>query len=151
VTILRDPLARVHSYYDYLVAGDEPGTPGRVGERDRRLVRGGFDAFLDQVPVNGLVTQLGMFSEHLDVSEAVDRIGRCSSVFFTEDFAQGLARLADRLDLPLEPRRERVTARRSVLTPQQRDRLAARLEPEYELLRRLDEAGIARIGSAGGT
>jgi hypothetical protein len=150
VTILRDPVARVHSYYDYLVAGDEPGTPGQVAERERRLALGGFDAFLDRVPVDGLLTQLAMFSDRLDVAEAVDRIGGCSSVFFTEDFTAGLARLSERLGLPLEARRERVTARRSTLTPEQRDRLAARLEPEYELLRRLEAAGVARLGSAGG-
>ncbi len=150
VTILRDPLSRVHSYYDYLVAGDDPGTPGRVSDRERRLVHGGFDAFLDQVPVRGLLTQLSMFSERLDVSEAADRIAGCSSVFFTEDFAEGLARLSERLELPLEPRRARVTSQRSTLTPEQRDRLAARLEPEYELLRRLDLAGVARRGSVGG-
>ncbi len=149
VTILRDPVARVHSYYDYLVAGDDPATPGRVAKRERTLAREGFDTFLDKVPVDGLLTQLAMFSGRLDVAEAVDRIGSCSSVFFTEDFAAGLARLSDRLDLPLEPRRERVTSRRSTLTAGQRDRLAARLEPEYELLRRLDAAGVARIGSAG--
>ncbi len=151
VTILRDPLARVHSYYDYLVAGDEPGTPGRVADRERRLAHGGFDAFLDQVPVDGLLTQLSMFSERLDVSEAADRIAGCSSVFFTEDFTVGLAGLSDRLDLPLEPRRERVTSQRSTLTPEQRDRLAARLEPEYELLRRLDAGrrGPARMRSDG--
>jgi hypothetical protein len=148
VTILRDPLARVHSYYDYLVAGDDPTTPGRVAERERRLARAGFDAFLDQVPVDGLLTQLATFSERLDINEAVDRIGGCSSVFFTEDFAAGLARLSEQLDLPLEYRRERVTAGRSTLTPAQRDRLTARLEPEYELLRRLEVAGVARIGSA---
>jgi hypothetical protein len=151
VTVLRDPLARVHSYYDYLVAGDDPTTPGRVAERERRMAGGGFDAFLDQVPVDGLLTQLGMFSERLDIAEAVDRISGCSSVFFTEDFAAGLAGLSDRLDLPLEPRRERVTSRRSSLTPAQRDRLAARLEPEYELLRRLEAAGVARTGSTGAT
>ncbi len=150
VTILRDPVARVHSYYDYLVAGDDPGLPGQVGRRDRRLVQGGFDAFLDRVPRDGLLTQLAMFSDRLDVAEAVDRIAGCSSVFFTEDFTEGLARLAERLDLPLEPRRARVTPLRSALTPDQRARLAARLEPEYELLRRLDRAGVASMGSVGG-
>ena len=150
VTILRDPLARVHSYYDYLVTGDEPGTPGQVAERERRLARSGFDAFLDQVPVDDLLTQLAMFSPRLDVAEAADRIGGCSSVFFTEDFPAGLAGLSDRLDLPLQPHRVRVTTRRSTLTHQQRDRLVARLEPEYELLRRLDEAGVVRRRSTGG-
>ncbi len=61
-----------------------------------------------------------MFSERLDVSEAADRIGACSSVFFTEDFSAGLARLGHRLALPLVPHRARVTTERSTLTEQQR-------------------------------
>ncbi len=146
VTILRDPIERVHSYFDYLVAGDDPDTPGRVADRERLLAADGFDAFVDRVPVEGLVTQLAMFSPRLDVAEATDRIGSCSSVFFTEDFATGLAGLAVRLDLPLEGRRARVTGTRSVLSGAQRERLRSRLEPEYELLNRLDRAGIARIG-----
>jgi hypothetical protein len=147
VTVLRDPIGRAHSYFDYLVAGDEPGAPGRVGNRERRLAADGFDAFLDRIPVQGLVTQLAMFSDRLDISEAVDRIAGCSSVFFTEDFADGLAVLGRRLDLPLEHRRVRVTGQRSSLSESQIERLRLRLEPEYELLRRLDEGGIARRGS----
>jgi hypothetical protein len=147
VTVLRDPIGRAHSYFDYLVAGDEPGVPGRVGNRERRLAADGFDTFLDRIPTQGLVTQLAMFSDRLDVSEAVDRIAGCSSVFFTEDFADGLSVLARRLELPLEHRRIRVTGQRSSLSDSQLERLRARLEPEYELLRRLDEGGIARRGS----
>ena len=147
VTILRDPVERVCSYYDYLVSGDDAGMPGRVSRRQRLLAHGGFDAFLDRVPADGLLTQLAMFSERLDVSEAADRIAGCSSVFFTEDFSAGLARLGHRLDLPLLPYRARVTAGRTELTDQQRERLRARLEPEYALLRRLDEGGIASRGS----
>ena len=147
VTVLRDPIERVRSYFDYLVAGDEPGTPGRVADRERRLAEDGFDAFLDRVPPEGLLNQLAMFSERLDVSEAADRIAGCSSVFFTEEFAGGLAVLRGRLGLPLEIHRARVTESRSTLTGDQRERLRLRLEPEYELLRRLDEGGIARIGS----
>jgi hypothetical protein len=88
-----------------------------------------------------------MFSSRFDVSEAGDRIAACSSVFFTEDFADGLAALGRRLDLPLEVRRVRVTGNRSSLTDSQRERLRSRLEPEYELLRRLEEGGVARMGS----
>jgi len=148
VTVLRDPVERVHSYFDYLVSGDDPAMPGPVPAAERQLASGGFDAFLARVPREHLQAQLGMFSDHFDVTEAVERIGACSSVFFTEDFADGLAALGQRLGLPLVGRRARVTERRSPLTESQRQRLRARLEPEYELLRRLDEGRIARIGSA---
>ena len=80
------------------------------------------------------------------MSEAVDRLAECSCVLAAGDFAGGLAGLAHRLELPLTPRRERVTGSRSVLTDNQRERLRTRLEPEYELLRRLDRAGITATG-----
>lgn len=148
VTILRDPIDRVHSYFDYLVAGDDPEAPGRVAERERSLAEGGFDSFLATVPPKHLLHQVAMFSPRLDVSEAVDRIAGCSSVFFTEDFESGLAGLARRLELPLLPQRARVTGVRSELTDRQIERLRVRLEPEYELLERLAEGGIGSQAGA---
>jgi hypothetical protein len=142
VTVLRDPVQRVHSYFDYLVAGDEAGVPGRVAESERNVARDGFDAFLDRVPRRDLLNQLTMFSERSEVSEAADRIAACSTVLFTEDFARGLVRLGGRLQLPLSSQRARVTGTRSVLTADQAERLRTRLEPEYELLRRLEDGGI---------
>jgi len=143
VTVLRDPVARVRSYFDYLVAGDTPDTPGRVAERERRLAADGFDAFLDQVPDRHLLCQLHTFSTSLDVSRAVDRISACSSVFFTESYGAGLEALAGRLDLPLAVHRARVTGGRSELTDAQLDRLRTMLEPEYSLLAHLAAGGIA--------
>ncbi len=145
VTILRDPVARVHSYFDYLVAGDQPTLPGRVSDRQRRMAADGFDAFLDRVPAWDLLNQLAMFSERFDVSEATDRIAACSSVLFTEGFGEGLARLGRRLELPLEVQRARVTECRSSLSDEQMERLRSRLDPEYELLRRLRAGGISGI------
>jgi hypothetical protein len=146
VTVLRDPIDRVRSYYDYLVTGDLATTPGRVANRERRIAADGFDAFLDRVPQADLLNQLAMFSTRFDVSEATDRIAACSSVFFTETFASGLAVLGRQLELPLEVHRSRVGQQRTTLTDGQRERLRTRLEPEYELLRRLDAGGIAHPG-----
>jgi hypothetical protein len=147
ITILRDPIERVRSYFDYLVAGDEHDIPGQVANRERRVAQDGFDAFLERVPEPRLLTQVAMFSDRLDVSEAAERIAGCSSVFFTEDFGPELAGLGRRLELPLAGQRVRAASRRSSLTDAQRERLRSRLEPEYELLRRLEQGGIARIGS----
>ena len=142
VTVLRDPASRVHSYFDYLVAGDAPGSPGRVAERERRIAFDGFDTFLDRIPPRLLMSQLHTFSTALDVSAAVERVSRCSAVFFTERYAEGLADLGARLDTPLAVHRARVTASRSTLTPAQSDRLREMLEPEYALMGRLDDADI---------
>lgn len=142
VTVLRDPVARVRSYYDYLVTGDAADTPGQVAERERQLAADGFDVFLDRVPDHHLMSQLHTFSTVFDVSEAVDRIADCSSVFFTESFTTGLEALAGRLDLPLTPYRARVTGRRSELTDPQLHRLRHRLAPEYEMLDRLAAGGL---------
>jgi hypothetical protein len=150
VTILRDPMARAHSYYDYLVSGDAEGTPRPVSRHERAMAGDGFDAFLDRVPVRHLLAQLHTFSTGCDIGEAVDRIASCSSVLFTERYAEGLAELATRLDLPLAPHRARVTGTRSTLTEAQSERLRTRLEPEYELLRHLAEGGIGGTGAQAG-
>ncbi len=141
VTVLRDPVDRAHSYFDYLVAGDGLGLPGKL-RVEQRLAVGGFDDFLDRVPDAHLLNQLATFSKRLDVSEAAERIAGCSSVLLTSDFARGLADLGRRLGLPLAERRARVTSDRSSLSESQTERLRARLEPEYELLRRLEDQGV---------
>ncbi len=146
VTVLRDPVERIHSYYDYLVAGDDVDQPGRVAAKERRLAYGGFDAFLARVPLPDLLTQLAMFSKRLDASEAAERIAACSFVFTTGQFESGLATLADRLGIELTRQRSRVTSERSTLSATQRQRLRARLEPEYELLRLLGQAGVIPAG-----
>jgi hypothetical protein len=144
VTVLRDPVDRVRSYYDYLVAGDPPNNPGRVGEHQRRLAEGGFDQFLERVPEKDLLNQIATFSSRLDLSEAADRIAKCSCVLFTDTFDEGLESLGRRLDLPLVAHRARSSDGRSPLTDAQLERLRTRLEPEYELLGRLEQGGIVR-------
>jgi hypothetical protein len=139
-------VARVHSYFDYLVEGDAPNSPGRVAARQRRLAADGFDAFLDRVPPRHLLAQLHTFSVALDVSAAAERIAACSAVFHTEHFAEGLADLSGRLEVPLGLHRARVTGRRSELSTAQADRLREMLEPEYDLFARLVEAGIGGPG-----
>ena len=150
ITILRDPVERVHSYFDYLVVGDDPGMSERVSDEERALASAGFGAFLNRLPERDLLRQLYMFSASFDIGEAVDRIGRCSHVHFVEDNDAGVAELGRRLGLPLVARRERVTGDRSELTGPECDRLRQLLEPEYELLRRVRSAGIGQPAYGGG-
>lgn len=145
VTVLRDPVRRAVSYYNYLVHGDEPGTQFPVPQHERELARDGFDAFLDRAPRRELMRQLFTFSRNFDVGEAEQRIRGCSFVFSSESYDEGLAELARRLELPLLSRHDRVTPKSSAPTTGQLERLREMLEPEYELFRRIDapvEAGI---------
>ena len=114
-------------------SGDGARTADRL-RRVRRLPRPG--------PERDLLSQLHTFSTSLDVSAAAERVASCSAVLFTERYAEGLADLSDRVGVPLAVHRARVTGDRSTLTPAQADRLRTMLEPEYQLLARLEDAGI---------
>jgi hypothetical protein len=138
VTILRDPLRRVVSYFNYLVHGDEPGMTLRAPPDERALAADGFATFLDRVPRQQLLRQLFTFSPTFDVAEAADGVRACSYAFTSERYEEGLARLAVRLDLPLPPRRDRVTAPAEPVSQDELDRLREMLEPEYDLLARVD-------------
>jgi len=140
VTVLRDPVARVVSFYKYLVAGDAPATPFNVAMWERRLADDGFGAFLDRVPRRSLLAQLYTFSARYDVSEAADTLRACSFVLSTEAFDKGIEELGSRLALPLLPRHERVTpTAQETSHPSEAELLRLRelLEPEYQLLAQL--------------
>jgi hypothetical protein len=137
LSVLRDPVKRAISYYNYLLAGDDATVVFAVGEDERRLSAGGFHAFLDRVPKQDLLCQLSMFSSAFSVDEAVERLSRCSLVLENRRLNEGLAELSDRLGVRLEPRRERVTSAHTELKPDELDRLRELLEPEYQMLEQL--------------
>jgi hypothetical protein len=146
VTILRDPVSRVVSYFNYLVQGDQPDASLRVPPEERALADGGFGAFLDRVPRRQLLRQLFTFSPSFDVEEAAEGVRSCSYVFTNERYEEGLAGLSERLALPLTTRRERVTRRSDPLPATHLDRLREVLQPEYALLHAL---GLELPGSGG--
>jgi hypothetical protein len=134
MTILRDPLERVVSYYNYLRQGDAPGMAYPVGELERSLTSRGFGAFLDVVPKANLLSQLSMFSPTFDVPAATERIVGCSWVMFTDEYESGLSALAQKLSLALAPRRDRATKVVKDLPVPEGDRLREMLDPEYQML-----------------
>jgi hypothetical protein len=141
ITVLRDPLQRVLSYYKYLKAGDGPDIAIRVGERERQMAADGLDSFLKRVPKQQFLRQLYTFSPTYDVGEAEAAIRRCSVVISSERHSDGVQSLATKLDLKLNPRRDRVTRHSDdPMDPPTMSRIRELLEPEYELLHLLRDA-----------
>jgi hypothetical protein len=154
ITILRDPAARVISYYRYLLwarsnptaSEAEPFIDDVVAESsflDRRLSlrRHGasFRDFLDRVPPERLLTQLHMFSERFDPSEAAEGALSCSATCFTETYPADLKRIAAELQLDLREKRERSFGEKVVLTDDESELLRERLAPEYAMIERVRE------------
>lgn len=144
IALLRDPVARVLSYYRYLVAGDaaQNDMAWRVQGDERALAGESFSDFLKNIPEEFLLNQLYMFSPRFNVSEAADKILSCSAIMMTETFEHDLHDLASALALPLEYRHERVTApTKAPVEEKELEALRDRLAAEYELLGKLEASG----------
>jgi hypothetical protein len=148
VTVVRDPVKRAVSYFNYLVAGDDATAVWPVPDEERRLAADGFHAFLDRVPKRDLLCQLAMFSSRFDVDEAVEGLSQCSLILTTERLDDGLATLNERLGLKLEPRRDRVTSFRAELDGGELERLRELLEPEYRMFEQLGRTTSGPAGAA---
>lgn len=154
ITILRDPAARVISYFRYLLWARsnptakemEPFIDDVVAESsflDRRLSLRrravSFRDFLERVPAERLLTQLRMFSARFDPSEAAERALACSATCFTETYPEDLRRVAAELRLDLGEKRERSFGERVEPSEEERERLHELLAPEYAMIERVRE------------
>lgn len=152
IALLRDPVARVLSYYRYLLAGDaiQDHMAWRVQEDERALAGESFSDFLKNIPNELLLNQLYMFSPRFDVSEATERILECSAIMMTEAYDRDLHNLASTLGLELEYRRERITTlTKTPIEEKQMATLRDRVAIEYELLEKLEASG--RLDPQSGT
>jgi hypothetical protein len=146
ITILRDPIARVISYYRYLLwaranpyaSHEEPGIASLRNEVT--TLGGSFSEFLERVPAFRLLQQIYMFSERFDPSEAVEGILRCSAVCFTETFREDLQHLAEILQLDLQEKQERRFGEKVSLSEEEIELLRQRLAPEYAMIARVNDA-----------
>ena len=136
VTILRDPIARVISLYNYLANPTvEQGEQFQAKAFARDLAAGGLEAFVRDAPRPFLLNQLFMFSESLDPAEAAERIRALSMWFFTESYPTGAQELGAALGVELPVRADRAgNTKRNQPDDAVRAVLKDVLQPEYELL-----------------
>jgi hypothetical protein len=142
-TVLRNPVERVVSEYRYL-ANETADYGLKRGARaeERYWGREGFEKFLDTVPRHFITNQLYMFSKSGSVDEAVARLSGLDLVLQTEQLDRDLGRLEDALQLRLSLSRERVSVVDFEPTEAQRSRLEDLLQPEFEILRQINNAKL---------
>lgn len=155
LTVLRDPVRRLVSYYRYLLWTRREA--GRNPERLRRLEGSWRDLLIEAdamgeagresivtlaetAPPRHVSTQLWMFSEALDPLEAARNACTCHAILRTETFGDNVRQLAKRLSLPLQSCRERAyeTASLPAPTPDELDHIRILLAPEYKMLAHVD-------------
>lgn len=156
ITILRDPLKRVLSYYRHLVwvrdcpdaKQSEPYFPEL--QRKTAWLGSSFQDFLTQVPQENLLSQLHMFSQNYDIDEAAERILACSAVCFTESFSRDFEQLKQQIQIPsLQEKRERTFTAETQLEilPDELAQAREILEREFTLLAKVSQR-LAKIGKS---
>lgn len=156
LTIVRDPLRRLQSYYRYLVwvrrqhmhnpdflKKAEPGWRGILEEAEALGPVGSesLKTLVERAPSEHVINQLWMFSKGLDPVEGAEGIRACSAVLRTENFEEDLSKLSTRLNLPLRAFRERGYDYSEIPAPTAAELAAAReaLAPEYEMFEQLGQ------------
>lgn len=134
ITILRDPAARVLSYYRMLMHWKHNDIKHPARKKEEGYVGNSFREFLERVPREHLMRQLYMFSKTFNVSEAAENIGALNFVMTTEEFSRHLGALAALLDIDLRLYRQKSSYAAVMISEADRARLVEALAPEYALL-----------------
>jgi len=144
-TCLRDPVKRFLSRYRELLYFSE-------NEPDKfhlKIVKDWFSrdfmAMLDAIPDAELLFQLSMFSESLDVDEAVSNVQNLSYYFLTSEMDKGMMYLVDHLELPLKIYHDRKTAYEYIPSTEEMKALQDRLLPEIDMVERIKKSYYARL------
>lgn len=143
ITMLRDPVKRVLSYYKFLTwTRDNVKNPNRflqepffdsIFKEANGFLGDSFDDFLEKTPKRHLLSHLYLFSAEYSVQEALERILSCSAVCFTETMNSDIQSISQKLELPLREKRERKLVPNSAKIPENLDKLKLILEPELRL------------------
>ena len=107
-----------------------------------------FMNMLEKIPDEEILFQLRMFSENLDVNEAVENVQRLSYFFLTNEMQQGIQYLIQHLDLPLELYHERKTNYDYELPDEQLSYLKQRLQPAIDMYQKLETIYYSRASAS---
>lgn len=137
VSCFRDPLRRVLSHYNMLMDYRLNNIHHPCMETEGQWLGENLDDFLDRIPRHHLLNQLYMFSETLDLDEAVHHVSSLSHVFFLDAFDRGVQALSEKTHLHLQPIHVRRAGYRTDVSDRHKARLRHMLQDEYVFLDRI--------------
>jgi len=137
ITCFRDPVKRVLSHYQMLLAFKSAGVDHPCMKTEGDWLGGNFDDFLGRIPQEHLLNQLYMFSDALDVDEACRAVMSLSCWIFNDDFDAGVARINALTGLRLAPLHVRKQQAVREIPDDSIRYLREKLAPEYRLIEML--------------
>lgn len=102
ITCLRNPIDRLISHYNMLMHYKKNSVSHECMRTEGVWLGKSFSDFLNNVPENHLKNQLFMFSERMELNEAIDNISKLNKVLFTDNLATDLNQLGKEVGLNLE-------------------------------------------------
>jgi hypothetical protein len=137
ITCFRDPVKRVLSHYQMLLAFQTSGFDHPCMKTEGDWLGGNFDDFLGNIPEEHLLNQLYMFSDALDVEEAYRSAMSLSCRIFNDDFDAGVSRINALTGLRLTPLHVRKQQAVREIPDDSIRYLREKLAPEYRLIEKL--------------
>ena len=140
--MLRDPYQRLCSLYKYYL-WIANGNRSEVRKHEpyfdsliKKIPKMGanFSEFLDNLPEKHLQNQLYMFSETMNLEEAVKSVNTLDRVYFQAYFSDGIEDLSSTLGVPLSEKRERSFKMTALeISDMEKQKAMDLLEVEYKL------------------
>ncbi|MEO0794576.1 MAG: hypothetical protein AAFX93_05425 [Verrucomicrobiota bacterium] len=144
ITCFRDPIKRVLSHYKMLKHYEESKIDHPCMKTEGAWMGSSLEDFAHNIPGDRLLNQLFMFSEALDIQEALNSCQKIDRILFTENLQENLDDLGKYLGLTLPTQHRKKTSDRP-FPDQAIETLRERLDPEYRFLEMLKQNQQAAI------
>lgn len=134
ITLLRDPAARLISYYRMLMRWERNDIPHPARAAEGKYLGSSFSEFLDRVPRQHFLRQLYVFSRNFDVDEALENLSKVNFIISTERYNEHLRALAAVTELNLPGIVENRGDDTITVSAEDRARVRDHLAAEYAMI-----------------
>lgn len=139
LTCFRDPVKRIVSHYFMLLDFVNRGVKHPSFAVEEKWLGNSFDDFYNNMPKEHLFNQLYMFSNKIDVGQALNNLNKISHVMVTEDFTTGVEGINSKLGLKLQSLHIRKSPKKNIIEQSSLDDLREVLDKEYKFLSMIQE------------